>query len=402
MIDPRLSEAAAIVGAYEHPTRYSPDKSEWQLLAEASRGAIRDAGLSPKHIDALFVAATAPEGGQLGLCASTMAADYLNLKPKFIDETDVGGASLGYYVNRAVLGIHAGLFKCALIAYGATAKSRKVNVGTVSYNELTGQEMTPIPDAFEQIHGTTVIGFMGMLTQRYMHDYGLTSEQLAHVATTMREHAMLNPHALRRDPITVEDVLSSKMIATPLRKLDCCVVSDGAGAIIVAHPDLFAECAKKPVWIRGWGEALMTHGAGHTDWAKESREMVTRACSDAYNMAGRSPRDIDTAMIYDAFTFNVIVDLEGAGFCGVGEGGAFAAAGEMKLNGGSLPVNPDGGGLSSNHPGRRGIFMFIEAVKQLRGEAEGRQVRDAKIAMCTATGAAFLARRGSAAHILEI
>jgi len=402
MTNTKLAEAAAIVGAYEHPTRFAPDKSEWQLMAEASRGAIRDAGLSPGHIDALFVAATAPEGGQIGLCTSTMAADYLNLKPKFIDETDVGGASLGYYVNRAVLGIHAGLFKCALIAYGATTRSRRVNVGTVSYNQLTGTEMVPIPDAFEQIYGTTVIAFMGMLTQRYMHETGLTSEQLAHVATTMRGHAMLNPDAMRREPITVEDVLTSPIIATPLHKLDCCVVSDGAGALVVAHPDLFAECSKPPVWIRGFGESLMTHGGGKTNWASESREMVSRACQDAFAMAGRSPRDIDTAMIYDAFTFNVVVDLEGAGFCKVGEGGSFAAAGEMKLDGGSLPVNPDGGGLASNHPGRRGIFMFIEAVRQLRGEAIGRQVRNAKVAMCTATGAAFLARRGSAAHILEI
>lgn len=402
MVNPKLAQAAAIVGAYEHPTRFAPDKSEWQLLGEACRGAIKDAGLSPGHIDALFVAATAPEGGQLGLCSSTMAADYLNLKPKFIDETDVGGASLGYYVNRAVLGIHAGLFKCALIGYGATTKSRKINVGTVSYNQLTGQEMVPIPDAFEQIYGTTVTAFMGMLTQRYMHDTGLTSEQLAHVAVTMRQHAQLNPHALRREPITVDDVLNSPIIATPLHKLDCCVVTDGAGAIVIAHPDLFRECAKPPVWIRGFGEALMTHGGGLTNWATESREMVSRACADAYAMAGRSAREIDTAMIYDAFTPNVIIDLEGAGFCGVGEGGAFAAAGEMRLDGGSLPVNPDGGGLSSNHPGRRGIFMFIEAVRQLRGEATGRQVKDAKVAMCTATGAAFLARRGSAAHILEI
>ncbi len=262
--------------------------------------------------------------------------------------------------------------------------------------------MVPIPDAFEQIYGTTVIAFMGMLTQRYMHDTGLTSEQLAHVAVTMREHAARNPNALRRDLITVDEVMSSPMISRPLRRLDCCIVSDGAGAIVVAHPDLLAECAKPPVWIRGWGESIMSHGGGLTDWATESRHMVSRACADAYAMSGRSPRDIDTAMIYDAFTFNVIVDLEGAGFCPVGEGGAFAAAGEMKLGSGSLPVNPDGGGLSSNHPGRRGIFMFIEAVRQLRGEATGRQVPNAKIAMCTATGAAFLARRGSAAHILEI
>jgi acetyl-CoA C-acetyltransferase len=397
-----LSGLAAIVGAYEHPTRFAPDKSEWQLLAEACRGAVADAGLSRAHIDALFIPATASEGGYLGTCASVMAADYLNLNPKFIEETDIGGASLGYYVNRAIAGIKAGLFKCALIGYGANTKSRKVNVGTVSYNQLSQVELLPIPDSFEQIYGTTVISFMGMLTQRYMHDYGITAEQMAAVAVTMREHAALNPHAARRDLITIDDVVNSPIIASPLHRLDCCIVSDGAGAIIVADKDIVAESAKQPVWITGFGESIMHHGGGLTNWSEETRDMVMRACDQAYAMAGKRPSDIDTAMIYDAFAYNVLVDLEGAGFCAKGEGGAFAASGAMKLNGGSLPTNPDGGGMSSNHPGRRGIFLFIEAVKQLRGEATGRQVANAKTAMCTATGAAFLARRGSAAHILEI
>lgn len=397
-----LSNIAAIVGAYEHPTRYAPDKSEWQLLAEASRGAIRDAGLSKDHIDALFIPATASEGGYLGTCAAVMASDYLNLHPKFIDETDMGGASLGYYVNRAILGIHAGLFKCALIAYGANTRSRKINVGTVSYNQLSQVEQLPIPDSFEQIYGTTVISFMGMLTQRYMHDYNVKPEHLASVAVTMREHAHLNPDAARRDLITVDDVLNSPIISTPLHRLDCCIVSDGAGAIIVADKDIVKESAKQPVWIRGFGESTMNHGGGLTDWSEETRAMVKRACDPAYEMSGMKPSDIHTAMIYDAFTYNVVVDLEGAGFCGPGEGAAFAADGNLRLKGGSLPSNPDGGGLSSNHPGRRGIFMFVEAVRQLRGEAEGRQVKDAKIAMCTATGAAFLARRGSASHILGV
>jgi acetyl-CoA C-acetyltransferase len=397
-----LSGLAAIVGAYEHPTRFAPDKSEWQLLAEACRGAVADAGLSRAHIDALFIPATASEGGYLGTCASVMAADYLNLNPKFIEETDIGGASLGYYVNRAIAGIKAGLFKCALIGYGANTKSRKVNVGTVSYNQLSQVELLPIPDSFEQIYGTTVISFMGMLTQRYMHDYGITAEQMAAVAVTMREHAALNPHAARRDLITIDDVVNSPIIASPLHRLDCCIVSDGAGAIIVADKDIVAESAKQPVWITGFGESIMHHGGGLTNWSEETRDMVMRACDQAYAMAGKRPSDMDTAMIYDAFAYNVLVDLEGAGFCAKGEGGAFAASGAMKLNGGCLPTNPDGGGMSSNHPGRRGIFLFIEAVKQLRGEATGRQVANAKTAMCTATGAAFLARRGSAAHILEI
>jgi acetyl-CoA C-acetyltransferase len=398
----KLSNVAAIIGAYEHPLRYAPNKSEWLMMAEASRGAIGDAGLSPAHIDAFFCAATAGEGGQLGTCASIMAADYLGLAPKFIDETDIGGASFGYYVNRAVLGIQAGLFKCALIAYGATTRSLKVNVGTVSYTDLTGDEMTPTPHAFEQIYGITVTAYMGMLTQRYMHAYGLKPEELASVAVTMREHAMLNPDAAKRDPITVDDVLNSPMIASPLHRLDCCIISDGAAAIIVADRDIIREARKKPVWVRGFGESTMTHGAGHTDWAEESRLMVKRAADNAYTMAGIGPRDIDAAMMYDAFTINVVIDLEGAGFCGIGEGGQFAASGQMRLNGGSLPTNPDGGGLSSNHPGRRGIFLFVEAVRQLRGEAHGRQVKDARTALCSATGAAFIARRGSAAHVLGV
>lgn len=397
-----VPEGISIVGAYEHPTRFAPDKSEWQLNAEACRGALDDAGLRPDQVDAFFTSSTASEGGYLGGCAAVMMADYLGIRPEFVDETDVGGASFGYYVNRAVLAIRAGLVKCALISYGANTKSRGIKVGTIGYDELSGQEVLPVPDSFEQIYGTTVVSFMGMVANRYMHDYGLTSEQLAHVAVTMREHASLNPDAAQRGRLTVEDVLSSPMIASPLRRNDCCVISDGAAALVIVHPDLIPETRKKPVRILGFGESYMGHGGGLTDWASESREMVARASNQAYAMAGLGPSDIDTAMIYDAFTLNVPIDLEGAGFCGVGEGGAFVADGNLRLDGGSLPTNPDGGGLSSNHPGRRGIFLFVEAVRQLRGEASGRQVSGAQTAMCTATGAAYLARRGSAAHILGV
>lgn len=392
----------AIVGAYEHPTRFAPDKSEWQINAESAKGALEDAGIRPDQVDAFFTASTASEGGYLGGCAAVMMADYLGIKPNFIDETDVGGASFGYYVNRAVLAIQSGMAKCALISYGANTRSRKINVGTISYNQLSIQELLPTPDSFEQIYGTTVISFMGMVANRYMRDYSLTQEQLASVAVTMREHAALNPDALYRDPMTIEDVLSSPMIASPLHRNDCCVISDGGAALVLVHPDLIPETRKKPVRILGFGESYMGHGGGLTDWAAESREMVKRACDQAYRMSGLGPADVDTAMIYDAFTLNIPIDLEGAGFCAIGEGGAFAADGNLSLNGGSLPTNPDGGGLSSNHPGRRGIFLFVEAVRQLREEATGRQVKGARTALCTATGAAFLARRGSAAHLLGV
>jgi acetyl-CoA C-acetyltransferase len=328
-----------------------------------------------------------------------MMADYLNIHPKFIDETDVGGASFGYYVNRAILGIKAGLFKCALISYGANTRSRRITVGTMGLNPLTGKGMSPIPDSFEEIYGLTVVGMLGMIARRYMHTYGLTQEQLASVAVTMREHAGKNPDAMYREPITVEDVMNSPIIAEPMHKLDCCVISDGGAAIIVASPDVARNCAKTPVWILGFGESFMHHGAGQADWGEESRLMVERAAKPAWAMSGLGPRDVDAAMIYDAFTINVILDLEGMGFCGVGEGGAFAAEGRLRM-GSDLPTNPDGGGLSSNHPGRRGIFLFVEAARQLRGEAGDRQVPDCRTVACTASGAAFLARRGSAVHIL--
>lgn len=392
---------ASIVGAYEHPTRHSPDSSEWLLLAEAAKGALDDAGLERSDIDAFFTSPTAPEGAHLGACASVMMADYLNIQPKFIDETDVGGASFGYYVNRAVLGIQQGLFKCALIAYGANTRSLRVNVGTTGYNDLTQKAMSPTPDSFEEPYGLTVIGFIGMVTNRYMHNYGLTEEQLARVAVTMRKHAGNNPDAFKRDPITVDDVLSSGVIARPLHKLDCCVITDGAAAIIVAHPDVAKNCRKKPVHILGYGESIAHHEGGYGDWAKSSVDMVRRASDQAFGMAGVGRDEIDVAMIYDAFTINVILDLEGAGFCEIGEAGAFVESGGLEMDG-ALPTNPDGGGLSSNHPGRRGIFLFVEAARQLRGEATGRQVEGAKLATCTATGAAFLNRRGSAAHILGV
>jgi acetyl-CoA C-acetyltransferase len=396
----QLSRAAAIVGVHEHPTRHAPDKSEWQLLAEASIGALHDAGLGPTDIDAFFTSATAPEGGQLGSSAAVMMSDYLNVHPKFIDETDVGGASYGYYLNRAVLGIQAGLFNTALIAYGATTRSQRVNVGTLGFNALTGKSsMAPTPDAFEEPYGLTVVGLVGTIAQRYMHTYGLTSEQLARVAVTMRRHAGLNPDAMFRNPITVEDVLNSPIIATPLHKLDCCVISDGAAAVIVTSADRARNTRKKPVWVLGFGESHMHHEAGYGDWAEESRNMVTRAAEQAYGMAGVGPQDLNAAMVYDPFTINVIMDLEGMGVCGIGEGGAFVEEGRIDL-GGQLPVNPDGGGLSSNHPGRRGIFLFVEATRQLRGEGGQRQVPNADVVACTATGAAFLARRGSTVHIL--
>ncbi len=394
-----LRKAAAIVGIYEHPTRFAPEKSEWLLQAESAIGAMKDAGLKPSDIDAYFTSATAPEGGDLGPCASIMMADYLNIHPKFIDETDVGGASFGYYMNRAILGIQAGLFNCALIGYGATTRSKRVPVGTLGFNALTGKPIAATPDSFEEIYGLPVIGLLGLMAQRHMHEYGLTPEQLARVPVTMRKHAALNPDAMFRDPISVQDVLDSPIIASPMHRLDCCVISDGGAAVVVTSAEVARSCKKPPVWVLGFGESFMHHEAGYGHWSQESVHMVERATEQAFGMAGIGTDDIDMAMIYDAFSINVILDLEGVGFCPIGQGGAFVEEGRIEL-GAELPVNPDGGGLSSNHPGRRGIFLFVEATKHLRNEAGERQVPDCKTAACTATGAAFLARRGTAVHVL--
>lgn len=395
-----LSKQAAIVGVYEHPTRLAPDKSEWQLLAESAIGALDDAGLKPNNIDAFFTSATAPEGGYLANSAAIMMADYLNIHPKFIDETDVGGASYGYYLNRAVLGIQAGLFECALIAYGATTRSRMIPVGTLNFNPLTNKGMSPTPDAFEEVYGLTVTGMVAMNTRRYMHDHGVTSEQLAQVAVTMRKHASLNPYAMMREEITVDDVLSSRIIATPLHKLDCCIISDGGAAVLVASPRVASQCRKSPVWIRGFAESHMHHEAGHADWSEGAVAMVRASADMAFSMAQVGRDEIDMAMIYDPFTISVISDMEGLGFFGPDEVGPIVAEKGIEL-GGRLPVNPDGGGLSSNHPGRRGIFLFVEATRQLRGEAEGRQVPNCELVVCCATGAAFLARRASTVHVLS-
>jgi acetyl-CoA C-acetyltransferase len=398
-----LSRAAAIVGVDEHPTRYAPDKSEWQLLAESARAALEEAGLKPTDVDAFFTSATAPEGGHLANSAALMMADYLNLDVDFIDETDVGGSSFGLYVNRAILGIHAGLFKCALIAYGATTSSQRVPVGTLNWNALIGKGISPTPDAFEEIFGNTVAGGVAAGVRAYASRYGIpvddVSRAMAQVAVSARKHASLNPHAKYRDPITIDDVLNSPIINPPLHRLDCCVISDGAAALVVCSPDMVKDCRSQPIWLLGMGEAFAHSRGGLATHAEAAEGMMTRAAQKALGMADVGVQDIDTAMVYDPFTLSVLTDLESLGFCKPGEAGDFVADGGIEL-GGRLPVNTDGGGMSSNHPGRRGIFLFVEAVRQLRGEAGPRQVADAELAMCAATGSAFPGRRGCAVHIL--
>lgn len=381
-----LRRAAAIVGVYEHPTRYAPDKSELQIQAECAVKALEDAGLGKKDVDAIFTSG----GG--GLSALGLA-DYLNLYPRYVDNTSVGGSSFEFHLSHALTAIAAGRLDCALITYGSTARSQSRAVGTGGF---AGRRLEPLPASFEDLYGTTLIGLYAMIAQRHMALYGTTSQQLAEIAVTMRAHAAKNPHAVYRDPITVEKVLSSRMVSAPLHLLDCCIISDGGGAVLVASPQVARACKKRPVWVLGVGEALAHQGAGARNLMESAAK---QSAPRAFQMAGVSHKDIDMCMIYDSFTITVLMTLEDLGFCQKGEGGAFVSGGRLRL-GGELPLNTDGGGLSSNHPGMRGIFLLIEAARQLRGEGGEMQVPDCRIALCHGTGGSLGARHSGGTVIL--
>ncbi len=378
-----LAGKAAIVGVYEHPTRWAPDKTAYQIHAESVRGALDDAGLAIRDVDAFFTSGVGP----LGVMT---VAEHLNLQPRFIDSTSIGGSSFVSHVVHAAAAIAAGLCEVALISYASTASSERFAVGT---GGRTG--MDP-PDHFEAPYGPTVVNAYALVAQRHMHEFGTTAEQLAEVAVTTRRHAALNPAAKFRELLTIEDVLASRIVSSPLHLLDCCIISDGGGAVVITSAERARDLRRSPVRILGGSEALCHTQAGR-------RDLLDIAASQsgplAFAMAGVGHEDIDLCMIYDSFTITVITTLESLGFCERGEGGTFVQNGRIGL-GGALPINTDGGGVSSNHPGMRGIFLVIEAVKQLRGECGNRQVPDCQIALCHGTGGMLGLRHSGASLIL--
>ncbi|MSQ06805.1 MAG: hypothetical protein EXR54_08425 [Dehalococcoidia bacterium] len=387
-----LKHGAAIVGIHEHVTRYAPDKSELQIQGESVIKALEDAGLSKSDVDGLFTASSSIRNSGMNL------ADYLNLYPKYLDNTTVGGGSFEFHMSHALTAIAAGRINCAVITYSSLARSGGVSVGTGGVARFGHPRLDPSPDSFEELYGLTTVGLYAMIAQRHMHLYGTKPEQLAEVAVAMRKHASMNPEALFRDPITVQDVLNSRMVSSPLHLMDCCVISDGGGAVVVASPEVARSCRQTPVWVLGVGEAMAHQGAGKRDLmyiaAKQSH-------APAFAMAGVTHEDINMAMIYDSFTITVVETLEDLGFCQKGEGGDFVSGGRLQI-GGALPINTDGGGLSSNHPGMRGIFLLMEATRQLRHQFEGtpRQVPDCKIALCHGTGGSLGARHSGGTVIL--
>ncbi len=382
-----LSRKIAVAGVYAHPSRFGPDKNMHQIMAESIRGALDDCGLTIKDVDGICSAGIGMSAmGIVGLC------DYLNLTPNFMDGTNMGGSSFVAHTAHAAAAINAGLCEVAVIVYGSTAASARFAVGTGG--GLGGGDPC---HQFEFPYGPTTVGAYAMVAQRHMHDYGTTAEQLAEIAVTTRYHASLNPVAKYRDRITVEDVLASRVVSSPLHLLDCCMISDGGGALVVTSAERARNLKKKPAYILGVGETARHAARGQRDFLEIAAAQSGRL---AFERAGVAHKDIDLAMIYDSFTITVLATLENLGFCKRGEGGAFVSGGRLRFDG-ELPTNTDGGGLSSNHPGMRGIFLVIEAVKQLRGEGGPRQVKDCEVALCHGTGGELGTRHSGATLILS-
>jgi acetyl-CoA C-acetyltransferase len=385
-----IKNQAYIVGAFEHPTRKAPDKSVAQLHAEVAIGALADAGLAKSDVDGYFCAGDAPGTGPLSL------VDYLNLKVRHLDSTDIGGASYLVHVAHAAEAIAAGRCNIALITLAGRPRSEGVATGTAprvrNPNEPEVQWEFPF--------GLTVVNGYAMAAMRHIHEFGTTSEQLAWIKVAASHHAQHNPHAMLRNVVTVEDVVNSPMVADPLHRLDCCVISDGGGALVVVRPEI-ARTLKTPlVKVLGAGEAAKHQQGGTIDLTYSGAVVSGPA---AFAEAGVKPSDIKYASIYDSFTITVLIQIEDLGFCAKGQGGRFVSDGNLIAGVGRLPFNTDGGGLCNNHPANRGgMTKVIEAVRQLRGEAHPAvQVKNCDLALAHGTGGMLSTRHGSATLILE-
>jgi acetyl-CoA C-acetyltransferase len=395
---------AFIVGAYEHPTRKADDLSVVRLHADVAKGALEDAGLNKDDVDGYFCAGDAP-----GLGTTTMA-EYLGLKLRHVDSTECGGSAPILHVAHAAEAIAAGRCNVALITLAGRPRAA---MAAGAKSAQAGQPpklalKAPHPDApdvaFELPYGPATQNLYAMVARRHMHEFGTTSEQLAWIKVAASHHAQHNPHAMLRDVVTVDEVLASPLVADPLHKLDCCVVSDGGGALIVARPEIARDIAarqKRPlVMVRGAGEAPKHSMGGHVDLTYSA---AAWSGPMAFESAGVKPRDIKYVSLYDSFTITVLMQLEDLGFCKKGEGGRFVADGNLISGVGKLPFNTDGGGLCSNHPANRGgVTKVIEAVRQLRGEAHPAvQVRDCDLALASGIGGALASRHTAATLILE-
>ncbi|MBI3916888.1 MAG: thiolase domain-containing protein [Betaproteobacteria bacterium] len=380
---------ACIVGAYEHPLRKAPDKSVAQIHAEVAKGALEDAGLKKDDIDGYFCAGDAPGANVWSM------ANYMNLKLRHVDSTDMGGCSYLVHVAHAAQAIAAGKCNIALVTLAGRPNSEGSSGTQVRDRGVN------LPDApYEMPYSPVTVNLYAMVAMRHMHEYGTTSEQLAWVKVAASHHAQHNPNAMLRNLVTVEEVVNSPMISDPLHRLDCCVVSDGGGAVIVARPEIAKKLKRPLVKITGAGETTKGQMGGKVDLSYSGAVWTGPR---AFEEAGIKPSDIKYASIYDSFTITVVMQIEDLGFCKKGEGGKFVADGNLISGSGKFPFNTDGGGLCNNHPANRGgMTKIIEAVRQLRGEAHPKvQVKNCDLALAHGTGGALGHRHGSATLIME-
>ncbi len=365
----------AIVGAALSDTGRVDTKSPFELHYQAASRAIADAGLTKDDIDGLGSTG-------MGLMAPIEIGEYLGLRPTWIDGTGVGGSAWVVLAEHAVAAIQAGHADVIVLVYGSTSRAdlktshRRANLSFGARG----------PVQFDAPYGHALIAKYAMAARRHMHEFGTTIEQLAEISVSTRFNAGLNPDAYYREPLTIDDVQNSPMIADPLTKLHCCIRSDGGGAIVLTSEERAKDLPRAPVYVLGSGET-----SSHTtmsEWEDFTESPAVRSAALAFQRAGLTPADVDICEIYDAFTPMVLLSLEALGFCAKGEGGPFVEDGKLRV-GGALPTNTDGGGLSACHPGMRGMFLMVEAVRQLRGEAGDRQVPNANIACVNGTGGWF-------------
>ncbi|MGM0585984.1 MAG: thiolase [Pseudomonadota bacterium] len=368
-----LRGKTAIVGAATFGCGEAPGFTELELSVQAAIRAVEDAGLSLSDIDGVATCSTANAMYPLDFI------EHLGIQPSFIEGTCIGGSSFVEHILPAAMALEAGVCNAVLVSYGSVQRS-----GEMDRKAMAQARQALMPYSYEAPYQPMMpVSAYALAAQRYMHEYGATREQLAEVAVAARKWAQLNPEAYMREDLTVEDVLNSRMVSSPLTVRDCCLVTDGAGAFVMTRADRAKDLPKKPAYVLGAGAATW-----HSKIANTPDMTVTSAKQSgeaAYQMAGLGPRDVDVLALYDAFTINTILFLEDLGFCPKGEGGRFVEGGRI-APGGELPVNTNGGGLSCVHPGMYGVFTVIESVRQLRGEGGERQVANPTVALAHGNG----------------
>ncbi len=365
-----LRGSTAIVGVSTAGLGSCAGHSEMDIIASAAHQALADAGLKTTDVDGLFSCSTVYSLATLSI------GEYLGIKPKYSDSNQVGGSSFVGHMLTAAMAIQNGLCETALIVYGSNQRSAAGKLVTMSEPDLYEAPYQPKqpPSSY------------AMVAARHMHEFGTTREQLAHVAVAARNWAKMNPEAFMRDDLTIEDVLNSRMVSDPLSVRDCCLVTDGGGAIVMVAADRAKDFPHKPAHVLGVGMAHYHRNiSGMPDFTVSA---AADSGKRAFAMSGMTPKDVDVLELYDAFTINTIMFLEDLGFCKKGEGGAFVADGNIGPGGGT-PVNTNGGGLSCCHPGMYGMFTIVEAVRQLRGSCGERQIKDAEVALCQGNGGRF-------------